>query len=313
MIKKYFTNKIIATTFGLFFISLANTVSAQELKCNVSVVANNINSQQSSDKQVFTEMEGLIRDFMNSKRWTNDIYSDEEKIKCNLTITFLRSPQQNVFQGNANFQVLRPVYGTNYETVLLNYVDRNFNVSFNPEERQMVFNEQNFTNNLTAMLGFYSLMALALDYDSFAKLGGNTFLQRAYNLANLASQASVGGWEQTQSDQNLRNKYWLVENLQNQQLLPFREGFYNYHRLVLDNFANDAANGRKQILEFLTNLKTIQTQKSQSVLLSSFFDAKGQEIYNIFSEGTKEEKQKVFDLMKSLDPGKTEIYRKLVK
>jgi Domain of unknown function (DUF4835) len=283
---------------------------AQELNCNVTIVSDQLQSQQAAEKQVFVDMKASISDFINNKRWTSDIYSQEERIKCNLIITFTKSPQQNVFQGNAQFQVIRPVYNAAYESIVLSYVDRNFNISFTPEDRQMNFNELTFSNNLTSILGFYSLIALTVDYDSFSKLGGNPYLQRAYNIANLASSAGQGGWEQT-GDQ--RNRYWLVENLQNQQLLPFREGLYNYHRIALDNFTIDPVGGRKQVMELLTSIKTMQQLKTNSVLLNSFMNAKNQEMVNVFSEATKDEKQKAFALLSAVDPSKTELYRKLVK
>lgn len=283
---------------------------AQELNCNVTIVADQLQSQQAAEKQVFVDMKAAISDFINNKRWTSDIYSQEERIKCNLIITFMKSPQQNVYQGNAQFQVIRPVYNAAYESIILTYVDRNFNISFTPEDRQMNFNELTFSNNLTSILGFYSLIALTVDYDSFSKLGGNPYLQRAYNIANLASSAGQGGWEQS-GDQ--RNRYWLVENLQNQQLLPFREGLYTYHRIALDNFTIDPVGGRKQVMDLLTSIKTMQQLRNNSVLLNSFMNAKNQEMVNIFSEATKDEKQKAFTLLSTVDPSKTELYRKLVK
>lgn len=294
----------------LWFIANCSLLKAQEINCNVTIVSDQIQAQQNSDKQVFVDMKVAISDFMNNKRWTNDIYSQEERIKCNLIITFTKSPQQNVFQGNAQFQVIRPVFNSTYESIILSYVDRNFNISFTPDDRQMIFNEQTFSNNLTSILGFYSLMALTIDYDSFSKMGGNPFLTRTYNVANLASSAGQGGWEQT-GDQ--RNRYWLIENLQNQQLLPFRDGLYTYHRLALDNFTTDPVGGRKQTLDFLTAIKTMQQLRSNSVLLNSFMNAKNQEMVNIFSEATKDEKQKAFTLLSAVDPSKTELYRKLVK
>lgn len=283
---------------------------AQELNCNVTIVSDQLQSQQAAEKQVFVDMKAAISDFMNGKRWTNDIYSQEERIKCNLIITFTKSPQQNVYQGNAQFQVIRPVYNATYESIVLSYVDRNFNISFTPEDRQMNFNELTFTNNLTSILGFYSLIALTVDYDSFSKLGGNPYLQRAYNIANLASSAGQGGWEQS-GDQ--RNRYWLVENLQNQQLLPFREGLYTYHRIALDNFTIDPVGGRKQVLDLLNSIREMQKLKTNSVLLTSFMNAKNQEMVNVFSEATKDEKQKAFAVLSTVDPSKTELYRKLVK
>ncbi|MBA4852207.1 DUF4835 family protein [Emticicia sp. BO119] len=294
----------------ILFVSCSVVSHAQELDCKVTIISDQINAQQAAEKQVFVDMQLAIRDFMNNKRWTNDIYSQEERIKCNLIITFTKSPKQNIFQGNAQFQVIRPVYNTTYETLLLQYVDRNFNISFLPEDRQMNFNEQTFTNNLTSILGFYSLIALTLDYDSFSKAGGSQYLTRAYNVANMAFSAGQAGWEQTG---DVRNRYWLIENLQNQQLMPFREGFYTYHRLALDNFTNDPGNGRRQILEFMNSIKTLQQSRTNSVLMNSFLDAKGQELVNVFSEATKDEKQKAFQVLSSIDPSKTELYRKLVK
>lgn len=292
------------------FVSICLNSYAQELNCNVNIISDQINAQQASEKQVFNDMKLAIRDFMNNKRWTNDIYAQNERIKCNLIITFTKSPQQNIFQGNAQFQVIRPVYNTTYETLLFTYVDRNFNISFSPDDRQMMFNEQNFTSNLTSILGFYSLIALTIDYDSFSKNGGDRFLTRAYNIANLAASAGQGGWEQTG---DVRNRYWLVENLQNQQLLPFREGVYTYHRLALDNITTDPANSRRQILDFMSSIKTMQQSRTNSVLMNSFLDAKGQELVNVFSEATKDEKQNAFRVLSSIDPSKTEMYRILVK
>jgi hypothetical protein len=295
----------------LLFISLlALTAHSQELNCKVTVNANAITSQQISDRQIFADLQTAISDFMNTRRWTNDIFAQEERIKCNLLITLLKSPQQNVFNGNAQFQVVRPVYGTNYETMEFSYVDRNFSISFAPEERQMIFNEQTYRSNLTSILATYALVALAIDYDTFSKLGGNPYVQRAYNVVNLAGNANIPGWKQ---EEDQRNRFWLVENLQNQLVAPFREGMYYYHRTVLDNFSNDPVDSRKQTLALLSTIRSIQNQKPVSVLINSFIDAKGQEIINMFSEAPKEEKDKVFQLLSAIDPAKTEMYRKLSK
>jgi hypothetical protein len=295
----------------ILFINLfAFAAQSQELNCKVTVNANAITSQQISDRQVFVDLQTAISDFINNRRWTNDIFAQEERIKCNLVITLLKSPQQNVFSGNAQFQVVRPVYGSNYETMIFSYVDRNFNISFAPEERQMIFNEQTYRSNLTSILATYALVALTIDYDTFSKLGGSPYLQRAYNVVNLAASANVPGWQQ---NEDMRNRYWLVENLQNQLLNPFREGLYFYHRTVLDNFSNDPIDSRKQVLALLSTIRTIQNQKPVSVLINSFIDAKGQEIVNMFTEAPKEEKDKVFQLLSAIDPAKTEVYRKLSK
>jgi hypothetical protein len=50
-----------------------------------------------------------------------------------------------------------------------------------------------------------------------------------------------------------------------------------------------------------------------SVYINSFFDAKGEEIYKIMAEASKDERQKAFTILSQLDPAKTEMYRKLLR
>jgi Domain of unknown function (DUF4835) len=284
---------------------------AQELNCKVTINTSQLASQGVSvDKSVFFEIEKAIFSFMNNQRWTSDIFSEKEKIKCNLVVNLMRSPAQNKFIGNAQFQVIRPVFGSTYETAVLQFFDRAFDFSFAPEDRQMIFNEQTFNNNLTSILAFYSLLALAADYDSFSKLGGTPYVERAFLVANLAASALGGAWAQ---NADVRDRYWLVENMRSQQFNGFREGNYEYHRLSLDDFASNPSNARKQVLDYLKTIKNTAAMKPNSVLINSFFDAKSLEILNIFSEASKQEKQQVFGLLSSLDPEKTENYRKLLK
>lgn len=286
-------------------------LSAQELACKVVVNASQLKATTSGDKQIFTEIEQAISGFMNNQRWTTDAFSQKEKIKCSLLINLVNSSGQYRYSGNAQFQVVRPVFGTTYETVIFKFIDQNFSISYAPEDRQMIFNEQNFANSLTSTLAFYSLTALTLDYDSFSKMGGSNYLDRLFNIVTLAGTAQRNGpWS---SDSDVRSRYWVMENLRNQQFNAFRDGFYEYHRIALDDFANNPANSRKIALEFLKTMKIISNLKLNSVIINSFFDAKSEELVNIFSEGSKSEKQEAFNIMSSLDPDKTEAYRKLMK
>ena len=295
--------------FILLFLSSNLTIRAQELNCTVSVNYNQMSSKQVTDNAVLEEFKVAVSNFMNNQRWTNDIFAPQEKIKCNLIINILQSPRQNVFAGNAQLQIIRPVYGSMYETIILQYIDRNFEFSFAPEERLMVFNEQGFTNNLTSMLAYYSLITLAVDYDTFSKFGGNSLLQRAFNIVNLATDASPA-WQQRG---DTRNRYWLLENLQNQQLSPFREALYTYHRLILDDFASDIIGNQEKVLKLLTDMRETQQKRGNIVLFSSFFTAKAEEFVQIFAESTPETKQQAYKLLTQLAPDKTAVFRTLIK
>lgn len=295
--------------FSILFILGFGISHGQELNCSVNLNYASIKTTQQTNPQIYKDIEMAIKNFMNNQRWTTDNFSQKEKINCSLTINLIKSPSQFEFEGNAQFKVLRPIYGTNYESVIFQYVDKSFNFSFSPEESQMVFTEQNFTNNLTSTLAFYAMIALTFDYDSFSKLGGNKYLEKAFNIVNFASQKS-DIWS---ANGDPLNKYWLLENYRNQQFIRFREGIYEYHRLAMDDFKTDPVQARKLIFDFLQNIKNISLMKFNSVLLNSFLDAKATELVNVFSESKEEERKQVYDILTSLDPAKTETYRLLLK
>lgn len=286
--------------------------SAQELRCNVVVNTNQIQETgQIADKQVFRDLQQAIADFMNTRRWTEDKFNATERINCNLVFTITKVPTINSFEANVQVQSSRPVYGTDYESILLNYVDRTVAFQFTPGQ-PMDFNENIVTSALTTLLGFYANLIVGLDYDSFGRLGGNTYLQRAYNIAMNAGQDPNGGPGWRSSEDN-RNRYWLIENLNNQQMQPLREGLYIYHRQGMDNLLDNPEQARGQILGVLNTIREVNQQKPQAVLTNAFFDSKGNELVNVFSQAAPQEKTQAYNLLVELDPTQTERYRKLTR
>ncbi|GAB3698052.1 DUF4835 family protein [Spirosoma flavus] len=292
-----------------FLIGCVFSARAQELNCQITINSDQLFAQQKTDFSYVNQLKGIITEFMNNRRWTNDQFAVAERINCSLSINLIKSLTQGAFEATAQITVTRPVYGTNYETTVFSYVDRAFNFVYLPTT-PVYFRDNQFTDDLTSLLAFYANIILAVDYDTFGKQGGNPYVQRAFAITNLAQQGSPNGAWQTGGDR--RNRYWLIENMQNQQLIPFREGMYTYHRMGLDVFASNPVQIRKQMLTFLSTIRTIGLQLPNSVLINSFFDAKSQELYNVFYEGTPTERKQAFDLLSYLDPAKTENYRKLI-
>jgi|UPI0004239152 hypothetical protein len=283
--------------------------TGQELSCNVSINIDQIQvNEQRGATQIYTEIQNVVQEFLNNRRWTNDNYSAEEKIKCSLAIIITKASASGDYEANARFQVTRPVYGTAYESVLLNYVDKGFNFKY-LAGTPLNYNDNNYSDNLTQILAFYAYVALAFDYDSFAKLGGNNFAQKALNVVNVAQNAG-GSWT---ASSDIRSRYWLAENLLNQQLQAIREGSYSYHRLAMDTFVTNAVESRKQILNCLNIIKQTNANRPGQLLVRLFFEAKSQELVNVFSDASPDERKKVSALLSSLDPTNSEAYRKLSK
>jgi hypothetical protein len=294
----------------LLLTGFTETVQAQEFQFMVNLNYDQLVGSQKTDPQSMNQLQTYMNDFLNNQRWTNDVFKKEEKIKCKLNISLTRSPAVGNYEGNAQLVVSRPVYNSNYETVLFTYVDKDFNFTYLPTT-QLYFNENSYTEELPYILAFYANIALVFDYDSFSKLGGSPYVQKAFNLANLARNSSPNkqAWDYTKG--NSRNRYYLIENLNSPQFIPFREGIYAYYRQGLDVATENPTITRTKVMEFLATIKEVAQLRPGNIVINSFFDAKSDELMRIMVEGTTEEKRKAFGILSSLDPTKTQFYQRL--
>ncbi len=280
--------------------------NAQELNCNVIVDATALVTNQATEKVLFDDLQKAINTFMNNQKWTLDEFGKGEQIDCNLSITLQKSPAQNVFEATAQIQASRPVFNTSYETNLISFVDRDFRFTYT-QGQPLIFSPNSFTSNLTSMLAFYAYVILAMDYDSFSELGGSPYVEQAFNIVNIVPSGEIG-WGRTQGN---RNRFWLIENLNSQQMLPLRKALYQYHRLGLDTFLIDSDKARENIFEALKAVEESNQLKPSSLLVNIFFDSKNQEIVNIFKEAPAEMRQEVQTLATKLDPTNAQKYDQL--
>lgn len=276
----------------------------QELFFKVTVNADQI---QTTDRAVFKDMERAFANFLNTRKWTNDSYKNHEKINCSLFLNISKMPSIGSFVANAQITAARPVYNGNYESVLLNFADREWEFEY-IESLPLEYNDNTYISNLTSMLAFYAYVVLAADYDSFSELGGNPFVQRALQVVNNAQSTSQAGWAALG---NPRNRYALVENLNNPQMVDLRKDSYRYHRLALDTFDKNPDQSREIILEVLKNIKKVWTIYPNAISVISFFDAKSNELVNVFSQGNLNVRREAFDILTSIDP-KRNIYQKII-
>ena len=279
---------------------------AQELKCSVTVNATQI---QTSDRGIFKELKNAIEQFMNTRKWTNDTYKSHEKINCNFLITISKMPSIGSFTASVQVQSARPVYNSNYSSLLFNFADRDWEFEY-VESVQLEYNDNSFTTNLTSMLAFYAYLIIGVDYDSFSELGGTPYFQKAQNVVNNAQQASYPGWQALGSN---RNRYWLSENFNNSQMTDLRKAIYSYHRQALDTFEKDPDQSRATILKGLKDIKKIRDINPNSILVISFLDAKGKELANIFSEGNIQARREAYDIITSIDPSNRTTYEKIIQ
>jgi hypothetical protein len=262
---------------AVFFAVTGLFVHAQEMNCQVQVNANQV---QTSDRKIFETLQHDLNEFVNNKRWTGDQFLQHERIECSMLINITERLSTDEFKATIQVQSRRPVFSTSYNSPLLNYIDKEFTfkyVEFYPLE----FNESQFLNNLTSVVAYYVYITLAFDYDSFSPEGGTPYFVKAQNIVTHAQNAVESGWKAFEGTQN---RYWLTEEILNVQFRPLRECMYLYHRKGLDDMSEKVAPSRAQILEALKKLRKVNQDKPGSFCMQVFFQAKSDEIINIFSQ-----------------------------
>jgi hypothetical protein len=280
---------------------------AQELNCQVNINTDQI--QGTTEKQIFEQLKKSIFEFMNNRKWTNDIYTVQERIDCSMLIVIQQKLGEGEYEGSIQVQVRRPVYKSSYYTPIFNYEDDNFQFSFQ-QFTTLDFNENTFQNNLTSVLAFYAYVILAVDYDSFAPLGGTPYWQKAQTILNNAQSAPVElkGWRSTESN---KNRYWLIENTMQPVFQGIRDCLYQYSFNGLDIMWEKADEGRANILKSLDLLKAVYNARPASFNMQLFFNAKADELINIFKGGLPDEKTKVTETLMQVDPANTTKYTKI--
>ncbi len=292
--------------FSIILILFGFTSFGQELNCRVIVNAQQV---ETTERAIFEEMETDFAQFLNNRKWTSDEFKEEEIINCNILITISEMPNVGFFKASVQILSSRPVYGTSYETVLLNFADRDWDFEF-VQSQPLQFNENAFINNITSLLSYYAYLIIGYDYDSFSELGGDPYYQKAFNIINNAQQSNYPGWQQFNS---VRNRYWMIENIQNAQLEPVRKGIYLYHREGLDILEEEREKAEKNILSTLSEIQKANRARPRSIITVSFMDAKADEIVQIFANSSLAIRRQAYNLLTNIDPARTDQYKVLIE
>ena len=289
----------------LFLIFLSSiTISSQELNCQVTV---NFDQVSGSNRQVFTTLETAISEFVNQKKWTDKTVKSQERINCAINIIITKR-DNNLFEGSIQIQSTRPVFGTSYETPILNIRDNDFNFKYN-EFDQFIYNPTKFDSNLISTIVFYTYVILGVDADSFALNGGETYLKEAENVTLQAQQSGLAAWS---NQVGVQNRFQMIDNLLSPGLNQFRSVIYNYHRKGLDELTGDAKIAKQSLENSIITLDRLFNKVIGNPLLRLFFDAKADEIVNLYSDGPNtRSKQRLIAVLQKISPNNSSKWRKI--
>ncbi|NVJ87658.1 MAG: DUF4835 family protein [Algoriphagus sp.] len=297
-------------TAAILFIFLSFSLHSFSQELNFTVI---INSERSNlqNTDIFNQMKTAFEQFLNGRSWTSNEFRPEERIKGNLLITINEATTVGSFSATVQVQTVRPVYGTNYETLLLNFADRNWNFEF-IESQPIEFNRFTFLNNISSLLAFYANIAVGLDYDSFESRGGNSFFAVANDIVNNAQQSGRAGWGQSNSDR--RNRFWLINDIYSSSVYSsIRDAYYLYHRQGLDILQIDPDKAYQNMLEAIRLVAEANNAQPNGIFTIAFMDAKGDEISQIFKNAPLEIRTEVVELLLEVDPNNARKYNELLK
>ncbi len=282
---------------GLFvlFLSFSALLKAQDFNCRVQVVDP---SNDAAFKQIFGALQTSVMEFFNNRKWTSDNLLPNERIEINMTINIDQKLGIDQFAATFIVQAVRPVYGTNFTTPVINYIDKEFTFRY-AELQNMDYNE-NVYNNLTSFLGFYANVVLGLEYDSFGPDAGSQFYNKALTIVNMAQSAPESGWKQVMGTKS-RNRYSLINDLTSSRFKVLHESMYKYHRSGLDVMSKDVVAGRTAITEVITTLYNLAKQNPNTLGIKVFLDAKVNEIIELYKKADNSEKTKIVDMLKQMD------------
>jgi len=291
--------------FILTFILFAGISHAQELNCTVQINSDQI---QGSNKSVYNTLTKSISEFMNNRKWTELSFANEERIECTMNI-IVKKVDGDSYTAELQIQSRRPVYNSIYYSTLFNFKDIDFTFSYK-EFDQLEMNQNTITSNLTAVLSYYAYIIIGYDMDSYSRLGGTSSFQAAENIVNSAQGANLAGWKAFEST---RNRYALISNLLDEGFKKYRNYFYEYHRLGLDEMSSNTTNARARIAEGLPILRETNRATPSAIVISSFLDAKNDELINIFTKGTPQEKTDAIQILSDVNPTQSSRYEKISK
>ncbi|MGK2864849.1 MAG: DUF4835 family protein [Chitinophagaceae bacterium] len=298
--------------FILTMIFWISCVQSQEIQARLTVMAGQISTKV--NKNIFQTLQTSLSNFINNRKWTNDVFQPNEKIQCNFLLNVEQELGNNVYRGKLTIQAARPIFNTTYESPIINFLDND--VVFRYQEFQPVeFNENRVQGNdpsaanLPAIIAYYINIILGFDYDSFSLRGGDPYFKKAWNIVNNAPESrDITGWK---SFDNIRNRYWLAENLNNNRFSSIHDALYAYYRSGMDLFYENEEEARNGVVNSLNLLDALNTENPNSMIMQFFFQGKSSELVKIFSRANGDLKTRARDILTKIDITNTAAYKEL--
>ena len=285
------------------FLVITSAIKAQELNCKLVI---NAEKTGQPNLQVFKTLEKSLNDFINKTAWTDKVYAPNERINCSMMIT-INSLNVDRFDATLQIQSSRPVYNSSYSSPVFNYNDKDFGFQY-IEFQNLIFNPNQFDSNLISVISFYAYFIIGLDADTFRLNGGTPYFQKAKTILDVAQPSGVKGWSPTDGNQT---RFHLLDQLLSPTYKEFRSVMYSYHRTALDSMSENQKTGKERISVIVQQFKKMHARRPNSFLQRIFFDAKSDEIMDVFTAGPSVPIDDLIDVLQKVSPSYSTKWNKM--
>ena len=279
---------------------------AQVFNCNVDVISPALQSNPAIN-EIKTSLKNAIIEYVNyGYTWTNDKFEKGEQIDVSFQLK-LDTKQGDNFTGTLQITSQRPVFNSDYNTLLFNFLDEDIVFTYQRNSPIQYFEGQH-VNNLPDIFAFYINIILGYDYDSFSFEGGTPYFNKADQIVSICQNGSEPGWKAGDGD---NNRFWLIQNLLQPQFASLRKAYYNYHIKGLDKCYQNREECMQSISSSINDLMEIHSSRPSSFNMQLFFNAKSEELIKIYQPSEQGLKLKMFNLLSQLDPQRIKDYNRL--
>lgn len=289
--------------FLVFLFLSVFCANSQELKAIVSI---NTDQVTSVNPQIFKNLEKQVFDFLNNTKFSEKVVKQNEKINCSFFFIVTKFESNN-FEASLQVNSSRPVYNSTFTTPILNINDKDVSFKY-IEFENLIYDQNAFTSNLVSILSFYANVIIASDADTFSDKGGTDSYETALNITNVAQSSGFSGWVQTGKK---TTRFNLISDLMSNTFDAYRETLYEYHINGLDKMSDDLKQGKLGIVNAIDTLLKVHKVRPNSLLARTFFDAKTDELVDVFNGGPGIDTVKVKDNLATISPLNSSKWNKI--
>jgi hypothetical protein len=269
---------------------------SQEVDATVTV---NYEAVPTTNKDLLRDFESDLKNYLNNYQWGNDKL--DEKIRCTFNIFVQGVVGDDRYSAQIFVGSQRKLFGSDKASAVLRLFDDSWEFTY-VKNRPINHNGYSF-NDLASLLDFYVYIIIGYDYDTYERLSGSPFFQRAADIASLGRSSGLKAW---QSGKSGYNKSQFIDELNDGKFSAVRTASYYYYFSGMDSLGINKNRAWDHILKSLDVIaKTKAAVDPRNVVIKSWFDTKYMELAETFQEYPD---RAVYIKLSNIDPSHQKTY-----